>query len=417
MTYTPIPDGTTPWGDQVNAAFTDQDSRITTNTAAIAAQPVVHLGSYVPPDWGQFWRPKRNNAANALARLSVIGDSVSEGFFATNTYTDSWVGLMRTSLQAGYGAGGSGFFSTGRTDEASSVSAPITATWQGNGSYATTTGTWTQSGLFFGPGITLLQSTAAATITFPSVRGTTIKIYNVSGAAPRANFTYSIDGGAPVPVTVTIGSTAIQVTAVTGLSTAPHTVVLSWNGAPADPLFIVGVEGENAAGVVVDNLAKSGSRTSQWVSNTSLGVPYNGGTQYPADLVVVSLGINDANNSVAGDTWLDNMTIQLQGIRAAHNGATDIILLNQHIGTFGSVPATTANLYGEYSQRIKGLADNYNAALVNMWTVGRNSWDYNNSIGYWGDPNTAGIAGTDTVHLSNFGHQTVANAITPIVLS
>jgi lysophospholipase L1-like esterase len=249
------------------------------------------------------------------------------------------------------------------------------------------------------------------------VRGSSINIYNVSGAAPRANFTYSIDGGAPVLVTVNIGSTAIQVTNVTGLSDSNHTVVLTWNGAASDPLFIVGVEGLNSTGITVNNLAKSGSRTSQWVSNTTFGPPYNGGTAYPADLVIYSLGVNDANNSVTGDGWLDNVTVHLQAIKAANNGATDIILLHQHIGTFGSVPATTANLFGEYSARIRGLAQNYNAALVNMWTVGRNSWNYNNSIGYWGDPNTVGIPGTDTVHLSDFGHQAISDIITPIVMS
>lgn len=413
MTYTPIPAGTPDWDVPVNAAFTSQDQRIT----SLESKGNIAAATYVPQGWGQFWRPKRNNAVNQLAKVAIIGDSISEGFFATNTNTTSWVGRMRTELQTAYGDGGSGLFSTGRTDEASSVSAPITATWQANGSYATSTGTWTQSGLFFGPGITLLQASAAATLTFPGVRGSTIRIYNVSGAAPRANFTYSIDGGAPVLVTTNIGSTAIQVTTVTGLTNTSHSVVLSWNGAPADPLFIVAVEGEAPSGVMVNNLAKAGSRTSQWVSNSLLGPPYNGGVNYPADLVIFSLGVNDANNSVTGDQWLDNVTTQMQAIKLANNGATDIIFLHQHIGTFGSVPATTANLYGEYSARLRGIADNYNAAVVNMWTLGRNSYPYGTSINYWGDPNVAGVAGSDTVHLSDDGHQIVANAITPLVMS
>lgn len=37
MTYVPIPRGTEPWDEQVNAAFTDQDSRIDVNAAAITS--------------------------------------------------------------------------------------------------------------------------------------------------------------------------------------------------------------------------------------------------------------------------------------------------------------------------------------------------------------------------------------------
>lgn len=413
MTYDPISRGSINWDVPLNAALSDQDERIT----ALENPSISSQGTYIPPTWGQHWKPKRNAAASTAARVAIVGDSISEGFFASDLNANSWVSLMGAQLRNSYGDGGSGMFSCGRFDEASSVSAGILTTWQGNGSYGTSTGTWTQSGLFFGPGITLLQATAAATLTFPNVRGETIKIYNVSGAAPRANFTYSIDGGAPVPVTVNIGSTAIQVTTVSGLSPDPHTVVLSWNGAPTEPLFIVGVEGSNPTGITVTNLAKSGSRTSQWVSNALLGPPYNGGVNYPADLVIYALGVNDANNSVTGDTWLDNVTNHLQAIKAANNGATDIILLNHHIGSFGADPVATPKFFGQYSQRIRGLAENYNAALVNMWTIGRNSWSYNNTQSYWGDPNTAGIPGTDTVHPSNIGHQIISNAITPIVMS
>src|SRR6476620_49734 len=190
MTYTPIPQGTENWDVPVNAAFTSQDARITELEDTGSIGP----GVFIPPGWGQFWRPKRNASAFATSRIIAAGDSLTEGYYASNTITDTWAGLMRTNLQNAYGDGGSGLFSTSRTDVVSTA-------------------------------------TAAAAATF-RVRGSLVNIYNITGSAPRANFTYSIDGGAPVGVTVTPGPTAIQTTTVGSLSPGNHQVVIAWNGAP-----------------------------------------------------------------------------------------------------------------------------------------------------------------------------------------
>lgn len=411
MTYTPIPAGTPNWDVPVNAAFTDQDQRIT----ALQAQGSASTGVYIPPGWGANWRAARNNAGAAAAKVMTVGDSLSFGYYASDLRTSNWVGLMRTALQGQYGNGGSGFFSTARTDAASSVSAAVVNAWIANNSFATEAGTWALGSSLLGPGITFLTANASgATLTF-KVTGTNVTIYNFSGSAPRAAFTYSIDGGAPVNVVVPVGPTAVQQTTISGLSNVEHTVVLAWNGLPAEVFFPIGVAGYNATGIIVDQMGRAGSTTVDWSGTPTLVSAYNGGASNPADLVILGLGLNDSIAPVTGENWVKNMTTYLQATRAA-TGATDLILVHQHYGNFNS--GTGAPTYGDYSSRIKDLADNYNAALVNMWTLGRNSYAYRNAQGYWGDGTVpGGVVGTDLVHLSDQGHQVVANAIIPIVMS
>jgi len=412
VTYTPIPHGTENWDVPVNAAFTSQDQRI---TVLEDLQPEAEV--YVPPDWGQFWRPARNASGTQASKIMVAGASVAEGYYAQNTITDSWVGKMRTAVQGTYGDGGSGMFSSSRTDVISSATAGAVATWEGNGSFATTTGTWTTGAQFFGPGISFMISTAAATATY-KVTGSTVKIYNISGAAPRANYTYQIDGGAIVPVTVTIGTTSIQVTTVTGLAPVEHTVVISWNGAPTEPLSLIGVAGENSTGCIVDNLGRAGTTSANWSSASALTQQWNGGPSNPCDLFILHLGANDATSgTVDSETFMRNMSTILLAVKDGAfgqdaTGDTDIMIVTQHFGHF-----TNPSIYAGYSTRMKGLADTFGAAYVNIWGLGRNSWAYWNGLGYWGNANTPGPAGTDNVHPSNAGHDYISSIINPIVMS
>ena len=413
MTYTPIPQGTPNWDVPVNAAFTDQDSRITTLESNQSQASV-----FVPEGWGQFWRPKRNASGGVASKVMVVGDSIAEGYYATDPRTDSWVGQMRTSLQDSYGDGGSGMFSTARTDVISGAPAPTIAVWEGNGQYATTTGTWTAGAQFFGPGISFIVSTAAATATF-QVRGSTIKLYSIDGAAPRAAYTYSIDGGAPVTVNPIIGATTIRVVPVTGLSNGNHTVVISWAGAPTEPLNFIGVAGENSTGCIIDNLGKAGSNTttSGWTANSALSQQWNGGPSNPADLLIYVLGANDAATSVTPDAYISNMALLMSNVRDGAFGQdafgnTDIIIVQNHFGHF-----TNPLTFAQYGSRLHDLADTYGAAYVNIWSSGRNSWPYWNSLGFWGNASNPGPAGTDNVHPSNAGHTFMSSVITPLVMS
>lgn len=388
------------------------DTQIGDGIARTATTARAGIGLHVPPGWGEAWRTARNNAASTAARIAIAGDSLSQGYFASDLHTTSWAGLVRQGLQAAYGDGGSGFYSTSRSDVVMSADAGAITAWETNESIATLTGTWTLGGLNFGPGITYIQASGTATATF-KVTGTTIKIYNIGGAAPRAGYTYSIDGTAAVAVPVTIGPTSVQTTTVPGLTPGEHHVTIAWNGTGSDILYLVGVAGENTTGVIVDNLARAGTRSSHWATGHILNSAWNGGTSYPADLVICSLGLNDAANSVSAADWLANMGVYLRAVRAAHNGNTDLLLILHHVGNYGSTAGAAA--YHTYAAQIRGIADTYGAALINLWAQGRNSWDYWNSLGYWGNGTNPGPAGTDLVHASDAGHAYIADQVLPLL--
>ncbi|MFD5308321.1 glycosyl hydrolase family 28-related protein [Streptomyces ardesiacus] len=377
-------------------------------------------GIYVPPGWGEFWKAKRDAAAaGGKARLIVVGGSASQGFYASNLHTGGWVGNVRTALQTKYGDGGSGFFSSSRSAVKlnSPSDAAAVAAWTANGSVATTTGTWTLGGSLYGPGVTYLYTdTTGSSMTY-RVKGTSVKIYTVSGGGSRAAYTYKIDGGAAVTVPDSgISASNIQVKEVTGLTNAEHTVTITWAGTTSGAgqnLSVCGVSGENASGIVVDNNAKAGASSSTYASNIALGSSWNGGQANPCDLLVFTAGPNDAAANVSGDAWSKNVTQYLTEVKAANNGATDIMFVLPHLGKHD----VTNYVYQDYAIRARGLAEAFNAALVDIWTLGRNSWNYWNSLGYWGDANNVGQTGTDSVHMGNTGYAHMASHITPLLMS
>jgi lysophospholipase L1-like esterase len=379
-------------------------------------------GVYAPPGWGEFWKPKRDAAATGgKARIVVVGGSASQGYYASNLHTGGWVGNVRQALQAKYGNGGSGVYSTSRSGTYISGAADAQAltAWRTAGCAITQTGTWTLGGSNYGPGSTYIYTdTTGSSATF-TVTGSIVKIYTLAGGGSRAGFTYKIDAGGTVAVADAGGSsTTVQTTTVTGLAAADHTVTVTWNGTASGTgqfLSLIGVSGENASGIVVDNLAKAGAKASTFANTTdaSMGAVWNGGKFFPADLVIFTAGPNDAVAGTTGDAWANSVAKYIQTVRNANNGATDVMFMLPHLGKHD----TTNYLYQDYAVRARGLAEAYGGAFVDVWTLGRNSWDYWNSLGYWGDANNVGQTGTDGVHLSDTGYAYVASQITPLLMA
>jgi lysophospholipase L1-like esterase len=368
------------------------------------------LGVYLPDGWGTFWRAKRDAAATGKAKVICVGDSVTAGYYCSDLVNANFVGLIRNALQGSYGDGGSGLFSANRTPAIIGAKPEAIAAWQGNGSAASTTGTWTDTALFYGPGISSIYATAAASATF-AVRGSTVNIYTLAGVnTPNAGYTYAIDGGAPVAVADPgLSSASVRVQTITGLSAGPHTVVISYNGSAGARLQLIGVSAENDTGIVVDNSGRSGAQTSHYFVSGTGNTQWHGGTSNPADLVIYALGLNDANQNVTVDAWATNVYSTLNTIKGTGTGATDLLLVMQHRGNFAGT------IYSQYGARLRGIAEEYGAALVNLWPMGRNSYAYWSGLGHWGDQTAPGAAGADLVHPSDAGHAYIASKILPIL--
>ncbi|MFJ8923844.1 hypothetical protein ACIREK_30755 [Streptomyces sp. NPDC102415] len=378
-------------------------------------------GIYVPPGWGQFWAAKRDAAAagSGLARVVTLGGSATQGMYASNPRTKSWPGVMASALQAAYGDGGSGFQTTSLSSTVlASGDAAALAAWTTAGAVVTQTGTWTQGGSKYGPGANYIYSdTTGNTLTFKP-RGTTVRIYTVVGSGTRPAMLYSIDGGADVSVAQPSGTAAIQVTTITGLSNAQHTVVVKVGSASTGQyLSVCGVSGEKASGVIVHNLGLAGATSATFGNNatTALNATWNGGVDFPCDLAIFTAGPNDAAANLTGDAWAANVAKWIKAVRdtGAATGNTDIILATPHLGTHD----VTNFKYQDYAERARSLADVYNCAIVNWWAMGRNSWQYWNSLNYWGTSAGTGAAGTDSVHMSDAGFAYMANQLMPLLTS
>lgn len=402
----------------INPAGTTVRERIVGNTAASTP---FGPGIYVPPGWGQFWAAKRDAAAagTALARIVTVGGSATQGMYASNPRTKSWPGVVASTLQGLYGDGGSGFQQTSLSSTILAAGdAAALAAWTTAGAVVAQTGTWTQGGSAYGPGANYIYSdVTGATLTFKA-RGTTVKIYTVVGSGTRPAMLYSIDGGSDVSVAQPSGTAAIQVTSVAGLSNAEHTVVVKVGTASTGQfLSVCGVSGEKTSGVIVHNLALAGASSSRFANpaTTALNATWNGGPDFPCDLAVFTAGPNDATANVTGDAWAANVAKWIKAVRdtGSQLGNTDIILATPHLGTHD----TTNFKYQDYAERARALADVYNCAIVNWWAMGRNSWAYWNSLGYWGTSAGTGAAGTDSVHMSDAGFAFMAGALLPLLTS
>jgi lysophospholipase L1-like esterase len=370
------------------------------------------VGNYVPQGWGQWWKAALATSRSAPAVVAGAGDSIMRGYFAAAALSNGWFGQLRSVLQTKYGDGGSGF--QGVVD-ALVQSAVMTNYVAEQVVTSVAGGAWVAGATFDGPGSTVIYNNApGATATFSNVRGTTIRIF-VLRAGVGATFSYTIDGGAPVNTTSN-GANAILVITVNGLSAGNHTVVLTHTDTAAAYLNVLGVSGENAVGVRLDNYGRQGA-TSAYLNPGAVtyGQPgdWTGGPSNPADLVIYSDILNDANTNITAANYITNVEAFLSRVKSGtggKRGKVDILILVPHLGSWG-----TTKLYSDYLAGLRPLAEAYGAAIVNVWAQGLNSYSRWSDLGYWSDGTSSGTAGADLVHPRTQGHVALFNAVSGLV--
>ncbi|MFJ9900244.1 hypothetical protein ACIQPR_43640 [Streptomyces sp. NPDC091280] len=409
---------TDPHGDRAYADGAFLKTSVAGWAATANALQNASKGLRVPPSWGEFWRPKRDaaKAGTGKATVAVIGGSTAAGFYASNMFTKSWPGVLATNLQSTYGDGGSGFYSAlFSTQGIGGIDSTALTQWTASGGLVTQTGTWNLGGYQAGPGAGYLySSTNGNTLTF-TVKGTSVTIYTLGADGSHSPWTYSIDGATAVAVTDTATTgLAVLTKTITGLSSGTHTVKLTHTGTTGTQyLAVCGVAGENATGVVVNNFGKRNASAAQYVSPLKLG--WSAGPNYPADVVIYSISPDDIINGNDADVWASNVRQHLSYVRDGGTavGATDIVFVVPHIGQ-----ADFSNQrYQDFINRAHGLAVSFEAALIDFWGIGRNSWNYWNSLGYWANPATPGATGTDAYLMSDTGHSYVAGVISSLLSS
>lgn len=361
--------------------------------------------SYQPnPLINNTWLPALQAAGSGRASIGVIGDSVTDGFSATNFDSTDYVSLLRAALQSDYGDGGEGFVSAIHAEPTgeSGWENPPSNRW------SFTTGRWslpsfdTKEGWGAIAGAVYWNSTTLE----PTITGTfdTIQVMTgikFDGNATKAKLQTYIDGGLAGEVEMHDGlndhsqfapGTILEYTATLGA----HTVKLDTSA--GQYVFVEGVRFlKGTTGVVVDRFGKAGMRAS-WlgVANDSDYTNYN--TFYKSlnstvdvldeDLYVVMLGINDFVNSVAVATFQTALGV----IAARCKAKGDTILVVPPKPSSGTNAA-----YQGYADAIAAVASDNGCLCLDLFER-------------WGSTYNAGMM-ANSVHPNNTGHADIKTMI------
>jgi hypothetical protein len=199
----------------------------------------------ISPGFGQVWDAAKATAGSSLIHAHVIGDSMAcSGSGVTPNTIDNRrnlniTGLLETQIKTKYGNGGTGYLSH---------------------EFTTATGTWTARMGFAGTEIT---ASAAASLQWTNIFGTTVRIYFKNQQSPVGSFRWRIDGGAWLPVTPPVdtvpplGLTQFEpgYAQVEGLADTAHTIDIEW---VSGTVAINGILGFRAAGIVFSRIGQSG---------------------------------------------------------------------------------------------------------------------------------------------------------------
>lgn len=250
------------------------------------------------------------------------------------------------------------------------------------------TGTWSYLGSAGNILPWAFSNTGPPTLTFTS--NTPGTVIDIMVADNFGNFSYTIDGGASVPVTVG-GTNAWNIQTVSGLADTTHTVVLS--GATLVP---VGINVRYPSDLEVHNFGNVGTAASDWAPgagtwSSSLGTMV---TLAPK-VAVIMLGHAEIFAGTSAATYKTNMqTI----ITALKNAGSDILLV-------GAIPRETFSdaQWLPYREALLDLADT-NACLLA---------DPYQAFGSFAGGVTAGLfAGAgDPAHLTNAGSAELVRVI------
>lgn len=375
-----------------------------TVTGKFIKDNVTTPGIQIPTNWGTYWKAKLASTATGNATIAVFGDSITQGFEASDLTTrasgNTYVNVLRNALQAQYGDGGSGFISAAMS--------PLffSAPWTSANTGVSTTGTWTkESGA--GPASADIYTNApGSTVTFQYVRGTKIPVYHGTNTI-AGFFTVTIDG----TLVGNVNSNAALGIGVETYTVAAGTHTVTITASDTNYTNIFGVRGTNSTGVIVDNFGLTGQTSGGGLSAAGYGatVPWSGGSSIPCDLFIYALGVNDAHANTGyantADIYAQNIATTFEYIKNDTTftslGTTDLMIMMPHIGQFqGAGPN-----YGVMMERAMGIAAAYGGAFVSMGTIYRNSYNYFHSLnGFGGTADSSGAAGNDPVHPSNIGH-------------
>lgn len=334
------------------------------------------------------WQTSLASSGAALVNLLVVGDSVSEGYWADTTEagreTLGYVGLLRAAFQTDRGGSGLGLRCTFR---ATGGEYTLGSDW-------TFAGSWLQQAQ--GPDSRSSAATGAANTATITVDGDTLALgYNVY--TYTGDFAVSVDGGADILVTATAQPTLQARIVDIPLGVAgTHTVVVKGSAVAGKYAEIWGAAPRTGTtGVLVHNAAKNGEKAGMNGSDAGDRLWY---VPLAPALTLVAFSLND----YAAQTALATYQTQVQALITAAQATGPVLLIG---GNARGDDLTRPIPQSDYHAVLKGLADSANCAFIDF-------------LAAWGDSATAvaaGLVNADKIHPTAAGHTAMKNAIYPLI--
>jgi lysophospholipase L1-like esterase len=322
-------------------------------------------------------------------RIALVGDSTTAGYRALPTAAQTFPVVLRKALSAaGFAVAGTG---------------PVIANPDGvagiviDGRWSFAGGTWTSQSNNMNHLKQAPALNAVATFTSDTL-GTVIEIaYLDSGSG----FSYSIDGAAYVPVTLT-NTSNILTTVVTVATNSTHTVALK---AAGTSFWAIWVDVRTpTSGVLIGNFGLDGAQTSDWNNTATTYAPGPVVKAWAPHCTFINLSINDAGGAVSVASY----TAALQGEITRAKTTGDVILVN-------AVPTNGVDKTA-YRQAQYSLADTNDVPLLDLDDRWGHGYEPMNTYGMFypadsAHPSASGYADIALAHIPFFTASAASTAM------
>lgn len=304
------------------------------------------------PHWNKALSKVISGKGNA--RVLIIGDSTTQGFYSLNTATGNMQSLSYPTQLANIltGAGIMANASTVTGGAASDRTTTTTMLTLGSGwTYGAVANTTSLGGqAMYAP------SGAGGTAAYsPGIPVDTFKFWYLTAAgAGNGNLNYAIDAGGTTTIDETAAESFASATATTTLGT--HT--LNFTNGGVGNSFIVAMEAYDSSKsqVMIYNAGWDGAKSADWSYRTKLYSPAKACGTFAPDLVIINLQIGDMKGAV---TSLATYTANLQSLitDCQVGGATDVVLMtSNHINPADSTSPTSEATQLTYANAVRALA-------------------------------------------------------------
>lgn len=310
---------------------------------------VTYCGAQSLPHWDAALSAARQGTANA--RILCIGDSTTWGYEIGGPIPNSYPAQLATLA------------ATGGNPSVSGLSIP-----NGTDSRWTIGAGWNSASLGAANTQALTNTGGGGALTFTAtVLADSFYVYYIGGSGtgytPVGAFTAQATGGSSVSVPFNSSLTGGIYRALVTAGSASSTNSVSITVASGNSAVIAAVEPflSTKNQVLVGNAGVIGTATVNWNSNQPGGsFSFISGTT--PDLVIISLGINDAGASVPVATYTSNMQAIISAAKAT---GADVIL-----STMPPAQGTPYTTYEpEYVTAIKSLAASNNLQLIDFYGI------------------------------------------------